>query len=278
MQPRILLLACFLFFFSKQEAIGQLGFSHEIGVVAGPLAFYSDYGQRNDIETNTGNVGFGVGLIHYINFAYRADCNCYTKGTYFNDHFKIRNEIDFHVTNFQHFGEYIEPNINLQTGEATFSPTAEYLRSVRGSTRVFDIGSQLEYFPLSIRDFTAGGSAFAPFVSLGVHFVSFNPEASLIDGSSPDITSITSSQTLNKYINAYQQSGDTTWSVVMGAGVRYKLTPLSDLMLDTRWQHYFSDWVDGLNPTFENNGVVQVPENKANDWIYWVTIGYIHYL
>jgi hypothetical protein len=29
--------------------------------------------------------------------------------------------------------------------------------------------------------------------------------------------------------------------------MRYKLTPLRDLM-DLRFQYYFSNWVDGLNP------------------------------
>ena len=64
------------------------------------------------------------------------------------------------------------------------------------------------------------------------------------------------------------------WSV----GVRYKLSDLSDLMLDARWQYYFSNWVDGLNPSLANNGSVPVPENKANDWIYWINLGYIYYL
>jgi hypothetical protein len=73
-----------------------------------------------------------------------------------------------------------------------------------------------------------------------------------------------------KYFDSFQQSGDSTWSVVMSVGIRYKLGPLSDLMLDSRWQYYFSNWVDGLNP--------DVPENKANDWIYWLNIGYIYYL
>ena len=49
-------------------------------------------------------------------------------------------------------------------------------------------------------------------------------------------------------------------------------------MLDSRWQYYFSDWVDGLNPGIDQNEVRPVPENKSNDWIYWINIGYIYYL
>ena len=76
-----------------QTAYSQLGFSHEIGVIAGPVEFRSDFGSRFDEATNLGNSGIGIGIVHYINFAYRADCNCYSTDTYFNDHFKLRNEI-----------------------------------------------------------------------------------------------------------------------------------------------------------------------------------------
>jgi hypothetical protein len=43
-------------------------FSHEVGVIAGPVAFQSDYGQRYNLNTNAGNTGLGIGIIHYINF------------------------------------------------------------------------------------------------------------------------------------------------------------------------------------------------------------------
>jgi hypothetical protein len=103
-ENQILYLGSFFCVFSVQEAFSQFGFSHEIGIIAGPVVFYSDYGQRNNIETNMKNVGMGIGLIHYLNFAYRADCNCYTRDTYFNDHFKLRNEVSYHKTQLEHFG------------------------------------------------------------------------------------------------------------------------------------------------------------------------------
>jgi len=55
----------FLFVFVAQSSFAQLGFSHEIGIITGPVAFKSDYGQRSDFETNAGNTGIGVGLVHY---------------------------------------------------------------------------------------------------------------------------------------------------------------------------------------------------------------------
>ena len=48
------------------------GYSHEIGVISGPIALQSDYGERNDLKTNVGNTGFGIGIVHYLNFSFDA--------------------------------------------------------------------------------------------------------------------------------------------------------------------------------------------------------------
>jgi len=236
-----------------------------LGLITGPVVFYSDFGQRNNFETNSENVGFGIGLIHYINFSYRADCNCYSRDTYFNDHFKIRNEIDYHQTNLAHYGRWVAP-------EKT-SLFAKQLRAMSGTVSVLEIGSQLEYFPLSIRDFAAGAYKIAPFVSLGAHWVNYdsNVRSSLGPLNTP-------ASTPDKYLNSFQQGAASTIAIVGSIGIRYKLNRMSDLMLDSRWEYYFSDYVDGLNPSEKNNGSVAVPENKANDWIFWLNVGYIYYL
>ncbi len=241
-------------------ALAQLGFSHEIGAIVGPVEFRADFGQRNNEETNLGNSGYGIGIIHYINFSYRADCNCYTTDTYFNDHFKLRSEISLNKTKLDHFGKFVDPS---QTSE-----NAERLRRHKGEANNFDIGMQLEYFPKSIRSFQAFSYKFAPFISLGIHYTAYTPKASTTygDGSilNPD----------NFY--SYWEEGSinpesgSTWSIVSSVGVRYKLTVLSDLMLDLRWQYYGSDWIDGLNH--------QLSFNKFNDWLIWLNFGYIYYL
>src|SRR5690606_18558251 len=114
----------------------------------------SDYGVRSDFETNSGNVGYGIGIIHYLNFSYKAECNCYTPETYFNDHFKLRSELSYNKTNLQHYGEWVDGNPNkLWT---------QQLRGMRGSSSITHIGMQLEYFPLSIRDFSSTIGGWAP--------------------------------------------------------------------------------------------------------------------
>jgi hypothetical protein len=51
------------------------GFSHEIGIIAGPVAFQFDHGERYDFSTNDGNIGIGIGLVHYLNFRFDSDYN-----------------------------------------------------------------------------------------------------------------------------------------------------------------------------------------------------------
>ena len=238
----------------------QLGLSHEIGVIAGPVEFRSDFGSRSNLETNFGNSGIGIGIVHYINFAYRADCNCYSTDNFFNDHFKLRTEISWNKTNLQHFGAWVAPDKT--------SIEANQLRAHKGIAENFDVGMQLEYFPRSIRAFQGFGYKFAPFFSLGVHYTSINPKAST-DYGDGEISNP------NNFYNFWEDGSvnpksGTTWSMVTSIGVRYKLSALSDLMLDFRYQLYFNDWVDGLNH--------QLSYNKSNDWLLWLNFGYIYYL
>ena len=236
----------------------QFGFSHEVGAFVGGVAFQSDFGVRHDFETNAGNTGFGIGLVHYMNFAYRAECNCYMPETYFNDHFKVRSELSYNSTQLQHFGKWVDRS----------SFTAAQLRAMKGEAKVTDIGMQLEFFPLSIREFTATDGAWAAFIALGAHYTFFqNGTYSELGGMGAIST------TPVKYRDAWSTEGGSTWSVVSSVGTRYKLTELSDLFAEVRWQYYFSDWVDGLNPDPE-----VYTENKANDWNLWFHVGYIYYL
>jgi hypothetical protein len=244
-------------FIGSHSAFSQLGFSHEIGAIVGPVQFRSDFGVRNSEETNIGNSGFGIGIVHYINFSYRADCNCYSTDTYFNDHFKLRSEISYNKTKLDHFGVWSEQQ----------DAAGAELRAHTGEANNFDIGMQLEYFPLSIRSFQGFAYRVAPFVSLGTHYTSYNPKAYTTKGSIQDPSNF---DDWGWEAGSVNPASGSTWSVVTSIGARYKLTPLSDLMIDLRWQYYFSDWIDGFNH--------QLPSNKYNDWLVWLNFGYIYYL
>ncbi|MFD2908451.1 glutamate dehydrogenase [Flavobacterium ardleyense] len=238
--------------------LAQFGFSHEVGAFVGGVAMQSDFGVRQDFKTNSGNTGFAVGLVHYMNFSYRADCNCYRPETYFNDHFKVRSELSYNSTQLQHYGKYAEKN----------SITGNQLKAMKGEAKVTDIGMQLEYYPLSIREFSATDGAFAPFLGLGAHFTFFQ------NGTYSELGPMDSAiSTPTKYIGAWSDEGGNTWSIVSSIGTRYKLNRMSDLFLEVRWQYYFTDWVDGLKPDPKI-----YTENKSNDWNLWMNFGYIYYL
>jgi hypothetical protein len=253
-RPQLVILA-FLLLACGLSSQAQFGFSHEVGVIAGPVAFQSDYGERYDFDTNKGNVGIGIGIIHYINFAYRADCNCYSRDTYWNDHFKIRSQLAYHVTTLNHLSELADKN----------SIGGLQLRSMEGKAKVLELGAHLEYYPLSIRDFQNNGNKWAPYIGLGLHYANYKPEAESSLG--PLGNSIT---TFPTFIDRIDTDRGSTVAYVADLGVRYKLTPLSDLLISSAWHYYDDNYVDGLSPNNVNN--------RNDDWIWWFNVGFIYYL
>ncbi len=237
----------------------QLGFSSEIGVIAGPVSFQSDYGERSEFGAYLGNTGFGIGFIHYVNLSY-IGYNHYKPENYFDEHFKLRTEISYTKSKFQHYGQWVD-NDNNSLG-------VQQLRSMRGETEITNIGLQLEYYLMDLHDFENTSSCFNPYVSFGAHYSFYNPKSYSLLG--PLDNSFT---TLPKYIGATSNKSGSVMSIVGCMGTRYKLDPLSDLIIELKMQYYFSDWVDGLRP----DPTIHT-ENKANDWLVWLNVGYIYYL
>ncbi len=231
-------------------------FSSELGLTLGPVAFKSDYGIEGNSETNFGNIGFGIGLMHFINFSYSANGG-YTRDTYFNDHFKIRNELLYHTTTLNHFGKFAEKDIRLS--------------AMQGQANVLEVGSLLEWHLFSIRDFDSASQNFSPYVSLGLHYVSYSPEASSDLGplgqTSTTFDKFISPDPSNPYIDT---DGGSTYSIAFSAGTRYRVSDLGDIIIDARWHYYGSDFVDGLDH--------DTPSNESNDWIFWLNVGYVFYL
>lgn len=255
---------CLLIF--TQITNAQFGLYHEIGVIAGPVQLRSDFGQRQDSKTNAGNSGFGVGFIHYLNFTYADSHISSFTNTYFNDHFKVRTELSYNTTKLEHFGEWVDPS---KTSE-----DAERLRTHKATANNFDIGAQLEFYPLSISDFQGYGHRLNPFLSLGLHYT-FASTKITTTYQNPDTNAIGDINNPSNFYSGWDpgsvsDSEPNPLSLVTSAGVSYKLTRVSDIMFDFRFQYYFNDWVDGLNH--------QLPSNKNNDWLVWINVGYIHYL
>lgn len=248
---------------NKIEA--QLSFSHEIGVFAGHVSMRSDYGERGDNKTNFGNTGMGFGLVHYMNFAV-DERGYFNKSNFFNDHFRLRSELSYSKSDLNHFGKWLVGKPSLGK---------EQLRAMTGSSAVTNLGMQLEFYPYSIRDNIEQFQNWAPFASIGAQYNMYNAKAESSLGELGDPTT-----TFPKYLTptddrpfGFSTESKSTFSIVGGAGTRYKIGESSDLMVELRLQYYFSDWVDGLkpNPDFYK-------ENKFNDWQVWFNFGYIYHL
>lgn len=252
---RLIIFFMLLFAFSAQRSFAQLGISHEIGVLVGPTSFFTDYGERWNLRNNIANAGLGFGLVHYMNFAYKAECNCYATDNFFNDHFKIRTELDFFTSKLEHYGPVADKN----------TLGGELLRAMHGRSQTMEIGTALEYYPLSIRNFNAFSYQFSPFVSLGVHYVYFQPEAYSDFGDLENPKNV-----FPTFVGGMDFEGGNTWAIAGSMGTRYRLNVYSDFVLEGRWHYYDTDWLDGLNIT--------APQNKFNDFVFWVNIGYIYYL
>lgn len=254
---------CICLFTISQIVSSQIGLSHEIGIVAGPVQLRSDYGLRGNDKTNFKNSGFGVGIVHYLNFYNIAQ---YSPNIYFNDHFKVRNEISYNKTNLQHYGDLVDPSRN--------TISANQLRGHTGSANNFNVGTQLEFFPLSIRDFEGYGYTLMPYASVGVNYTVYSPKVKTTYAN-PNPLAIGDITDASNFYSGWapgsvDASPGSTFSLSASVGLRYKLGRISDLVLDLKGQYYFNDWVDGLNHNLDSN--------KYNDWLIWLNVGYVIYL
>jgi hypothetical protein len=238
-----------------QKAQAQMGMSHEIGFFLGPANFLTDYGERWNLKNNVANAGMGVGLVHFMHFAHHQQCNIYDSGSFFKGHFRIRNELNFLRSNLEHYGPVAsQPTIGGQL-----------LRAMHGVTHVWELGTHLEYHPLGIRRFSNFGYWFSPYIAAGIHYVNYKPDAYSDLGPLEDTNNI-----FPAFQGGINLDRGSTFSVVGILGARYKLGVNHDLMVEARYHYYGNDWIDGLNHN--------APQNKYNDLVFWVNIGYVYYL
>ncbi|SDX98613.1 hypothetical protein SAMN05444411_11356 [Lutibacter oricola] len=237
--------------------------SHEIGIISGAASFTTDYGQRDHFTSNVGgNVGSGIGLIYYLNFTdYRYRWNQRT--SYFAEHFRLRGELSYMSAKLDHFGKYVH--------ESQTSLEADKLRAMHGSTYLINLGAQLEFHIVDIVDFGSRRMdlKWSPYLSAGFMVDFYNPalRSDMGDWES-DINLIYEKWRGPGEINI---DPSITGSATLGIGTRRKLGDYSDILIESRWQYFFSNNIDGLNSKNE-------PSNKYNDWLVWLHVGYVYYL
>lgn len=238
--------------------------SHEIGFITGAASFTTDYGERNNFNSNVGgNIGVGFGVIYYMNFSdYRYGWSQRTN--YFAEHFRIRGEFSYMSAKLDHFGAYTDEN---QTSYA-----ADQLRAMHGKTTLLNIGAQLEFHLVDVVDFGSRriqDLKWSPYASAGVMLNYYNPDLTSDLGDWRNDISVIYPKW--QVPGAIDTSPKYTASATFGIGTRHKLGEYSDILIESRWQYFFSNYVDGLNAK-------QDAANKYNDWLLWVHIGYVYYL
>lgn len=219
----------------------------EIGFMAGPVFFQSDFGARGDFENAIKNVGISVGVFYYIS------PNSNRSG--FADNFKIRLEASFMKVELEHYGKYTE-------GDTDF---ARKLRGMNSSVKAGNVGVQLEYYPFKTDDYSS--ATFSPYISAGTQLTSYSVTAKSSLGAIGTPTTM-----IDKYIDGFRSDSGIAVSLTTSIGFRYKLADYHALILDARLQYYFTDWMDGMNPDKD-----KYPENKTNDYSATLNVGYVYY-
>tara|TARA_R110002073_G_scaffold279026_1_gene442875 strand:- start:117218 stop:118003 length:786 start_codon:yes stop_codon:yes gene_type:complete len=245
-----------IFLLAATKGYTQLEVSHEFGIFTGPISMQTDYGERHHLPSSM-ETSFGVAAVHYLSF-YGNNYNWRNGASYFSDHFKLRTEISYYFNNkLENEGRYTDPG--------STNAEAAALRAMQGATKIFNIGTQLEFYFKNLEDYGLlfnTADKFAPYVSLGLQYNSFDAELTN-NGNNLDISSLP-----QKYQNdAVFLEPESTFSLVMGLGTRYKMDTF-DLVLDGRWQYFFSDKVDGLD-TSGNVG------SKFNDTLLFLSVGIV---
>jgi len=269
---KILVIFSCCFIASKLQAQDKR--SHEVGFISGSASFTTDYGQRNNFSSNVGgNVGMGVGLIYYLNFTdYRYRWN--QRSNYFSEHFRVRAELSYMSAKLDHFGKWRDETYGGGPRIGELTEGAQKLRAHHGKTHIVNVGTQLEFHIVDIVDFGSRripDLKWSPYISAGAFVDFYNPSMYSELGDWRDSRVLYPKWDINLYPWAARVKASITMSATLGVGTRHKLGEYSDILIEARWQYFFSDYVDGLNAK-------QAPENKYNDWLLWIHVGYVYYL
>ncbi len=245
------LIIVFFFCISFTKNYSQSEIYKEIGVMAGPVFFQSDYGQRGSFENYLKQNGFSIGVFYYLNFNEKFN-------HVLRENFKLRLEASYMKSQLKHYGQWVDPSRT--------SLIANQLRAMRGSVGTLNFGLQAEYYPLKTDDYCFN-CKWSPYISLGTQISNYRSEAHSTLGPLGNPAT-----TPDKYMNAYRSGSKLVASATAGLGVRYKFAKNRSFIFDYRLQYYFSDWVDGLNP---NRSIYT--ENKTNDYSTTFNFGYVYY-
>ena len=234
-------------------------FTHDIGVFVGTTSLQSDYGERGNFASEWNNNGMSYSAVHYLSFYNRT--LRWDPHNVLHQHLMIKTELHYlSNTELIHHGKWAKRN----------SEAALKLRAMKGSLRMLSLGVNLEYHLQSLGEFVYPYSDlwFDPFATFGIKYSSFTTGLSSDLGDwQKDISVLPQKYTLK---NALDIGTTEAFSVELGFGSRFKITPKIDLVTQFAYQYFFSDKIDGLQ--------AEVFENKNNDWLLNIQFGLVYHL
>lgn len=234
--------------FSFTLAQAQYGRTYqEIGVMGGPAFFQGDFGERGAFENTVQNVGFSGSLVYFLSLNVNRSS--------FAENFKVRFDVTVMTVNLQHFGKFADSK----------SEIGRQLSAMRSDVRVGSLGTQIEFYPWKTDDYS--GATWSPYIATGAQINSFAADAYSLQGNIAN-----SNVVPEKYVEGFKTSSGTVFSATGSAGIRYKLMDYNYLILEGQIKYYFSDWIDGMNPDRRT-----YQENKANDYLGTINVGYVYY-
>ena len=234
-------------------------FTHDIGVFIGVYSIQTDYGPRQNFQTEIGNAGISLNLVHYLSFYNKT--SRWNARHRFIDNLVIKSELSYlSTTQYQFYGDEID---GIDEESLRF-------RTLRGTANIFNIGVSAEYYFKDFRTFSAHSSPFKlnPFINLGVLYSSYNNTLKSNLGNFNQDTFVLPE--IFRPESTRPVGGGSTVSIVAGAGFRYKLFENVDLATNIRYQYFFTDEIEGLIPS--------TPENTSNDWLIDFQFGVIWHL
>ncbi len=242
-----------LFYISIQS---QISLSYEAGFNVGMASFQTDYGERGDFQSGvSGNIGASTAATFYLNFFNRYGL-WNERYEWFTSHFKVKTEISYMQAKLEHFGKYVDAG----------TPAADQLKAMHGTSSIINTGTTLEYHLYDTYEFSVNRERLLdPYVGIGALVTFSKPTFEYDLGDYEADPSILFPKYQN---NAIFTDSEVTGSMLFSAGTRIKASDKADIVIDTRWQYFFSNKIDALDPKDSSN--------QFNDWLYSLTVGYVY--
>jgi len=249
------LMIAFIALLYSESSFSQSSLSHEVGATFGVASYQTDFGQRNDFPSaNAATMTFGI--TYYLKF-FGSQYSWRSGSSYFSSHFKLKTEFNY---------------MNNKTIRHEVDYNDDRMKSMTGQIKMYNIGTNLEFYFFDMEDYSSyyrNDNKLNPFINVGIHYSFYDPDI-LFDGESLEDQDEPYDNLIPKWQDgAIFLEKDATFAASVGAGIRYSISDV-DLVLEGRWQHFFSDKVDGLDDTSSNSA------SNYNDTMVIVNAGIVY--